>query len=174
MAMDNIIEESGMSFVTDNAFRIEKSTNIKEVKSVDFVLIHNKSLIFIEAKTSFPNPHNPSKENFEKFRKGIGDIYEKFIHSLNMYSSIKLGVRDEELPKNFINTGSVKLVFVLIIKNHETSWCNELKNILTGMFPKYLNGIWNHEVFVINHKTAIKYKLTVSCENAAAEPDAQS
>jgi hypothetical protein len=57
--------------------------------------------MFVEAKTSLANPNNPDLKNREKFEKEISEICEKFIHSLNLYSTIKVGVGEQELTSAF-------------------------------------------------------------------------
>ena len=79
--MPEVITESGMNFVADNAFHIEKSYIYAGlgvgVKSVEFVRMIGNSLIFVEAKTSFPKPDGtPSTDDKERFRNSISDICE--------------------------------------------------------------------------------------------------
>ena len=84
--------ESGMDFVSDKAFHIEKSqiyTNIgASVKSIEFIRLDGDKLMFIEAKTTFPNPNNPDADNVTRFQSEIEDMRDKFIHSLNLFSSM--------------------------------------------------------------------------------------
>ena len=67
------------------------------VKSVEFIRAIDDKLVFVEAKTTFPNPDNPSAGNDERFQAEINYVCDKFIHSLNLYSSIRVGVNEETL-----------------------------------------------------------------------------
>jgi len=164
--MPNIITESGMNFVADNAFHIEKSllyTNLGDgVRSVEFVRGKANNLLFIEAKTTFPSPDNPSTENFVKFQTQIDEICDKFIHSLNLFSSVKIGVAEDELSNDLILPEKISLVFILVIKNHEFKWCKPIREKLMTTLPLYLKKIWKPEIYVINKDVAAKYSLTVN------------
>jgi len=100
---------SGLAFIDENVFHIEKSPLYTQlgnnVKTVEFIRSINKDLLFVEAKSSFPNPDgtipNPKKGNkigTELFDEEIADICEKFTHSLNLYSAIKVGVIGNGFP----------------------------------------------------------------------------
>ena len=134
---------------------IYKKLKVDKIKSVEFIRIKDNELLFVEAKTTFPNP-NKSEENF---KSEIEDICDKFIHSLNLFSSVKVGVTEELFPRDFIMPEKSSLVFVLVIKNHQLGWCNEIYRKLIDSLPSYLKKIWRPEVYVINHETAIKRNL---------------
>jgi hypothetical protein len=161
--MADVINESGMLFAADNTFRIEKSTLYTHmsagIRSVEFIRIMDNTLLFIEAKTSFANPENPDDGNYANFLLSVNEICEKFIHSLNMYASVKAGVAGELLPDSFIPPEKVTLVFVLVIKNHEQDWCKGIEVKLRQALPPYLCKIWRPEVYVMNHETARKWHL---------------
>jgi len=162
---DSIIE-SDMKFISENAFHIEKSglyTNLGGgIRSVEFIRTKDEKLLFVEAKTTFPNPDNPSVENYEKFQAEINDICDKFVHSLNIYSSIKVGINEEPFADGFVSTEKVYLVFILVIKNHKPEWCKKIKPKFIAALPTYLKKIWKPEVYVINHENAIKRNLAIS------------
>jgi hypothetical protein len=163
--MPEPILESGINFISDNVFHIEKSplhTNVgKGIKSVEFIRIKDKNLLFVEAKTTFPNPDNPSHENLLRYEEEIMDICDKFIHSLNLYSSVKVGTAEEELPSVFNTQDKIQLVFILVIRNHELKWCRPVKTKLMQTLPSYLKAIWKFNVYVINHDAAIKRQIAV-------------
>lgn len=154
------IIESGMEFVTDKVFYIEKSQALigagEGVKSVEFVRMINDSLIFLEAKTTFPNPH---KTDSNRFDEEVNTICEKFIHSIALYSSIVLGVNYDELPGAFINGPKKSIWFVLVIRDHDLAWCRYIQTKIITILPRYLQKIWKPQVFVINKKSALKYNL---------------
>ncbi len=162
--MAEIITESGMDFIADNAFHIEKSnvcTKLKyNLKTVEFVRAKDDKLLFVEAKSSFPNPDNPASS--VKFQSEINDICDKFIHSLNLYASMAIGV-NEQLPVDFKPAPKVSLMFVLIFNNFEQKWCIPIKKALTNQLlkSKCIAKIWQPAVFVVNHETATKQNLIV-------------
>ena len=64
--MNEPIIESGMRFDNTDAWRIEKSalyTSLSKgndgFKVVEFIRVKDGNYIFVEAKSSFPNLHNP-------------------------------------------------------------------------------------------------------------------
>jgi hypothetical protein len=162
-----IIEESGMHFIADNVFHIEKSALYahigKGVKSVEFVHIKDTKLMFVEAKTTLPNPENSSSP--EKYNEEIADICDKFIHSLNLYSSVKTGVAEEELPDVFNAQDKIQLVFVLVIRNHKIEWCRPIQMELLQKLPSYLKKIWKPKVYVINYDTAIERQIAAASQD---------
>jgi len=164
--MVSVITESGMDFIAENIFHIEKSkvyTNIGEgVRSVEFVRVKDDKLLFVEAKTTFPNPDNPSEENLARFESEIKEISDKFIHSLNLFSSVEVGVAENALPNDFVLPEKVSLVFLLVIKKHEPEWCKNIVRALTAVLPLYLNSIWKPEVYVINQEIAAELNLIIA------------
>ena len=162
--MAEVITESGMDFIADNTFHIEKSelySGIGEgVRSVEFIRVIDDRLLFVEAKTSFPNPNNPSSENLEKFQTAIEDICEKFIHSLSLFSSVKVGVTESSFPNEFVMPEKVSLNFVFVIKSHELEWCRLVEKKLYTTFPSYMKKIWKPNIYVINQENAKKLNLT--------------
>jgi len=163
--MVETITESGMDFIADNAFHIEKSdiyAKLKDsIKTVELIRAKDNKLLFMEAKSSFPNPTNP--ESSEKFQSEIDDICDKYIHSLNLYASIAIGV-NEQLPLDFIKPIiNVSLQFVLIFNNFEQKWCIPIEKALTNQLRKSecIAKIWKPTVFVINYKTAAEQNLII-------------
>ena len=163
--MVDVITESDMIFIPDNTFHIEDSSLYKSlgegIKSVEFVRIKDRDLMFVEARKSFPNPENIDAENLTKFHTQIDEISEKFLHSLNLLSSVEVGVANGNYPDDFILPDKLSLVFVFVIKDHETKWCRFIRLKLLENLPTYLKTIWRPEVFVINHQTAVNRKLAV-------------
>jgi hypothetical protein len=170
--MTKTITESGMDFIADNAFHIEKSdiyTKLKDsIKTVEFIRAKDDNLLFVEAKSSFPNPNNSG--SFVKFQSEIDDICDKFIHSLNLYSSIAIGVNEQLLP-DFQPAIKVSLNFVLIFNNFDHKWCAPVEKALTNQLRKSecIAKIWKPTVFVINHETATKQNLIIETDNTLAK-----
>jgi hypothetical protein len=152
---------SGMNFIAVNAFHIEKSPQYavvgENVRSVEFVRVMNNKLIFVEAKTTFANPEN----NDNQYKEEIDEICEKFIHSLNLYSSIVVGITDESFPNDFKPENKMSLVFIVVIKSHKSEWCRPIKMKIMSLLPSHLTAIWKPTVYVVNHQTAINKKISV-------------
>ena len=173
--MTKTVNHSGMAFIDDNVFHIELSpayTRLNaSVKSVEFVRSWENKLLFVEAKSSFPNPGNPmpnlekgNKTGSELFGEAVTDICDKFIHSLNLYAAIDVGVAKFGFPVEYIiPSDKLSLEFILVIKGFEKSWCDEIKRALTNKMREsvVISNIWKPRVYVINHTDAHKRKLVV-------------
>jgi len=161
--MDNIITESGMDFIADNTFHIERSplyTNIKGIKTVEFIRAKGNDLILVEAKKTFPRPDDdPNAKERGRFETALKEICEKFVHSLNLYSSVKVGVRETQLPEDFLPPDKVTLIFVLVLKDLKQEWRRPIQTALNMVLPPYVRKIWKPTVLVINHDFAITQNL---------------
>jgi len=164
--MFDINYESDMSFISENTFQIEKSeiySSLSEgIKTVEFIRTMGDMLLFVEAKITFPNPNNPDADNVERFNSEIGAICDKFVHSLNIFSAVEVGVLHDAAAAEMVLPESVSLTFLLVIKNHEEVWCKPVEVKLIDSLPSDLKKIWKPTVQVINHQTAIKRNLVVS------------
>jgi hypothetical protein len=158
--MDEQIIESDMEFIANDIFHIEKSQALikagQGIKSVEFVRMINDRIMFLEAKTTFPNPEGTDTNRFDE---EVSDICKKFIHSATLYASIVVGVNYDELPDAFIAESKKSIWFVLVIRNHELAWCRYIQTKIRGLLPEYFQKIWDPQVFVINKKSAMKYNL---------------
>ncbi|MDR1053886.1 MAG: hypothetical protein LBL39_06885 [Planctomycetaceae bacterium] len=165
--MTKTITESGMNFIADNVFHIEKSPQYTRlgngVKSVEFVRARGNKLIFVEAKSSFPKRDNIDNEKSARFHAEIEEIFDKFVHSLNLYSSIEVGVADIGFSDDFKPADRVSLVLLLVINGFESDWCIPIKKALQEKLHKsqYIATIWKPIIAVINDRTAAKQKLTI-------------
>jgi len=118
-----IPDQSGMDFIAENSFYIEESDAYKKhhkvngIRSVEFIRVKGNTIYFIEAKPSFPNPNNPYEDNKKKFDDAVCEICEKFIHSLNLYSSIEVGVTEVCYPTDFVRPKKASLTFLLVMNN---------------------------------------------------------
>ena len=153
---------SNMRFISDNTYHIEQSKLYQDlgesVKTVEFVRVIGDKLLLIEAKATFPNPANGE----ESFGTQINDICDKFLHSLHLYSSVKVGVNDEAFEEGFAPPEKISLVFILVIKSHELKWCKPIQRKLALNLPIALKNIWKPEIYVINHDEAIKRNYAVA------------
>ena len=175
MQIDKFPEYSGMRFVVDNAYPIEDSQvcqtlSTSGIRSVELIRCKSDKLLFVEAKSSFPNPGNiktnPDKKNktgSELFKERVDEICDKFTHSLNLYSAIDVGVIEEILPEEFNPPERVSLVFVLVINDFEQSWCPPIEKAIKSQLNDSfcMANIWKPTVYVINHETARRRKIIV-------------
>ena len=167
------IEESKMVFgpyPEENVFRIEDSglhASFGEgIKTVEFILLQGREkLLFVEAKTSCPNPFNKeeSKEKAEKFEAYFAEIADKFIDSLQMLLNVALKRKEniEEIGKYIkeLNYAGVKIRFILVIQNAENEeWLAGPKEELNARLQRW-RQLWKAEIVVLNEKLAEKYKL---------------
>jgi len=167
--MAKIISESGMDFIAENSFHIEesgayRSIRHKGVRSVEFIRIKEDVLLLVEAKPSFPNPSEPHEDNKERFESEVNMIYEKFIHSLNLYSSIEVGITKVCYPMDFVIPEKVSLTFMLVLNNFKDEWCKPIKSELEEMLPSYIKEIWKPRIRVLTHQDAIEQGFVVSTE----------
>jgi len=155
------ITESSMDFIvnTNDTYHIEDSEIYKNIgfniKTVEFIRCKDSNLLFVEAKSSFANPANPSK----LFEDEISDICEKFIHSLSLLSAIKVGIISETLPLDLNYRENVLLKFVLVIRNHQIEWCYPVQLAIEQALPVHIKKIWKPEILVINQEEAQKYNM---------------
>ena len=163
--MVNVINESGMDFIVDNAFHIENSMIYKGlgegVKSVEFVRVVDDTLLFVEAKNTFPNPNNPSEDEPNRFQDEVEDICEKFVHSLNLFLSVEVGVAEDVSANEINKPETVTLVLVLVIKKHEHGWCKPVKFEMERALPSYFTKIWKPNILVINQEEAVELDLVL-------------
>jgi len=149
-------------FADGNSFHIERSNfrikQCKGVKTVEYIAIReNNKLYFVEAKRTAPNPDNP--DNINEIFEYYQDLTEKIQQSIDMLVSKEVGVNfddDREFPRCFneVTFSSLKLIFLLIIRNSEKDWCDDVQTIL----ERKLRGtvkIWNMDVMVLTGKDAI-------------------
>ena len=160
-------DDSGMRFIRDNAFRIEKSDVHEKVKSngvkvVEFIRIIENQLLFVEAKKSLRDP-NSGERAVKFFEEEIEKIRDKFINSLNLFVSIKIGVYDVNYPDDFILPKNVSLVFALVVKEHDEIRCKLINDVLVQsinqVMPRYWMYIWKPIVQVMNHEMAVSQNL---------------
>ena len=164
--MNDVITESEMDFISDNTFMIEKSTlytSLGEgIKSVEFIRIKDDNLLFIEARKTFPDPNNPDPGNITSFHSQIDDMCVKFVHSLNLFSSVIVRVAENVLAEDFVLPEKTSLAFTLVLKDHDLKGCRRIKAQVYASLPPYLKTIWKPSVYVINHQTAINRDLAMS------------
>jgi hypothetical protein len=155
-------------------FHIEKSPQYAEldsnVKTVEFVRSMGGNLLFVEAKSSFPNPRslesNEAKGNKtgeELFREAVADICDKFTHTLSLYSAIHVGVTNDSFPDDYLPSPKVSLMFILVIRGFEKSWCDEIVRSLRERVSKSASiaKIWKPKIIVMNEKVAAIHNITV-------------
>ena len=156
-------------FIGDNSIYIEKSQfrlkQCKGVRTVEFITVHAKNkLIFIEAKETAPNPNNPkSKERIVEYYQILS---EKIQQSLDMFVSKEVNVNldvHNEFSKCFNKTKftDYKLIFMLVIRNHEKKWCSDVVDVLKRKLLA-LRKIWNMEIVVYTGEEAVQKGFVAS------------
>lgn len=168
-----VIKESEMyfgEFDEKNLFHIEQSKIYKEigsgVKTVEFVLKYNNSIIFLEAKKSCPNAKNKdsSEEKYKKFEEYYCSITDKFVASLQIYiaSILNRYGKNNDIGQELLNISdfyNIKLKFILVIKNaDDITWLAGPMAELKSRLLQY-RKIWNIEIAVLNEKIAKEYGL---------------
>jgi len=156
--------ESGLTFggyCKDALFRIEKSEVRKNLgfRTVEFILRHkDNEILMVEAKSSSPKPGNQA--DFDEF---IGEIYEKFVHSIDLYFSLivkRLDGKTEEIPDFFrtADYSALEIKLLLVINGHAISWLPPIKDALKSQLKRHIKT-WRLDVAVINHQQAASYGL---------------
>lgn len=164
--MSDVITESGMRFGPfDEAdiFLIEKTQLYKSmgenIKAVEFVLCQPmKAICFIEAKSSSPKPHN--HKDFDEF---ILELYEKFVHSIDLFFSIILKRKEDkdgEMPSCFHGAeyACISIKLILVINGHEIRWLSPISDALKKKLKRQIKT-WNLTVAVLNNQLAYKNQL---------------
>lgn len=167
--------ESGMvfAFPDSDCFMIEKSHFYKQKRSlscVECLLFKGACLYWIEAKSSFPRA-----ENREDFDKNLNDIAAKFIHSYELFASHFLGVNMMEpsetpqgfLDYKFIQKQSKKFILIINCKNIDKKDVPGMIQFIQDSFKKnfrWHRSIWNTDLIVMDHNTAIDMNFVKQCE----------
>jgi len=172
--MSKIICESGMHFgeyATADVFHIEESAIFEKlkktegIKTIEFILKwETGAVVFIEAKSSFPDPNN--RETPEKFDERVNEVYEKFSHAMEIYFAAILNRQSDDkgdIPKYFktVNYGEVDIKFWLVINGHHESWLPPVSEALRRMLRIKLKiwGMKPMDVIAINRLQAESYGL---------------
>jgi hypothetical protein len=163
-----------MDFIADNTFHIEASETYTKLgvglKSVEFVRAKDGKLLFVEAKSSFPDPNNQApnpnksdKTGAELFCEAVADICDKFTHSLNLYSAIAIAATEDRFPSDYHPPDKVSLVFVLVINGFEKARCSRIRKALANRISQSIcmAKIWKPEICVINDISAASRSIIV-------------
>lgn len=162
-------EESGMrfQFPEKKTFYIEKTapydTKLRSygISSVECVTLYHEKVLFIEAKTSAPNPESAGGEKLSSYIQGI---VKKFYDSLSLCCAIQSEVwTGESIGGELVKKLSRKpeIVFVLIINKHKREWSASVQDRLQQDMRGLLK-IWQAHVIVINAEQALAKHLIVS------------
>lgn len=166
--------ESEMTFGvydSDNIFRIEESESYQKnqtvgAKVVEFVLWHNKKMLFLEAKKSTPNYHNieKSEDKKENYHQYIKAITGKFNDSVDLYFSTYVGRQNRsEISEKLLalNYANLDIVFVVVIKNAFTDSLIHYKEKLNKELQVKMK-LWNiKDLIVIDEEMARKKGLII-------------
>ncbi len=161
------IEESGMAFgpfQEENVFYVEKSELYKKlgskVKIGEFILKRGNKLLFVEAKSTAPNPNSDTGEDFYEY---IDDISKKLRNSLELFLSANHEIqidKNQEAVKliEFDKFNKMALQFILVIRKHDKEWLQPVRDALDSYLIAQ-RKIWNIKIVVLNPELAKKYKL---------------
>lgn len=154
------IEESGMLFgeyPKDSVFRIEECALLRSIdsaKPVEFILLKDLCLFFVEAKTSSPKDH-------EVF---VTEVEKKMSHSFYFWISIFSGVRSydsvgiqedsklRDIPADVVRGTK----FILVIRNAKGEYLPPIRDSLIGKMKLFLKlmGVSPMGVMVLNEELA--------------------
>lgn len=151
------------AFPLENFFWIEqdeiykKNLRFSGIKLVECIVARDTQLLFIEAKSSAPNPN--SLLTPERLKEFLSDIHQKFTESLDLYLNRALVNR---VPYGFrdIDYNGCTFTFILIIRREEDGWIPQLQEkLLSELRHDSLWKIWNCRLFVLTEKRARKFHL---------------
>jgi hypothetical protein len=157
--------ESKMLFVWDenDCFRIEKSEAVlglgDGIKICEFVANWSGTIIFVEAKSSFPHPDSTGD-----FQGLIQNIYEKFLNSLLIYAGILVGrpyANAATLPSRLSleSIRGARFRFHLVIRGHRDEWLVGVDEALNQKFVAIVPAFAIDSIKAINEKTALAHGL---------------
>lgn len=160
------VTESGMvfSFPKEDFFHIEKSSVYKslgnKVKTCEFVARKGNSVVFVEAKSSFPNPAGPKGK--KGFDEAIHEIVDKFQCSQWLYSGILVNRPYKEtvqMPLKLSLSGikKVKIIMLLVINGFEEEWMVPIQDELNRKLEKLKKSFLISDILVINHEVAMSH-----------------
>mgnify|MGYP005840200619 CR=1 FL=1 len=161
--IDFVESEMRFQFCEDKSFYIEKSHVYDKrlkgngVSSVECITLFRNKVVFIEAKSSAPNPET-SNERFADF---IHHVVKKFKDSLSLCESMHSGLwPDRGMGKELAQTlySNPEIQFILIIRNHKEKWSVQMQDALRKEMNSLLK-IWKAELLVINGEQALKLNL---------------
>ena len=164
------INESGMVFPVneESTFLIEQSDlfqRMNHIRTVEFITLTPKDdLLFVEAKTSFPNAENKEASilNNEKYEAYFKELTEKFSDSLNVYITAALNRTSDSSIGSTIKAKkeykSTKIKFILVVKNAKEEWLPLPKAELEERLLK-MRVIWDVDIVVLNEDMARKIKM---------------
>lgn len=172
--MMKIIRESDIrfgEFDTDRLFEIEKACRNnkigKGIKTVELIYLTERELIFLEAKSSCPNPANreESAEKNQKYEEFFSDVSEKYIDSINLFFASVLGRHDfsAQVGKELLERTEfkdVRFIFMLVVSGADESWLSGQRAELEARLFHW-RKIWKADVVVLNDTLARKKGLAV-------------
>jgi hypothetical protein len=164
MSIDKFPVFSDMKFVSTDAFPIEDSSarnRLLEGGIVDFVRKIGSELLFVEAKSSFPNPN--TAETPKRFDEEIEAICDKFVVTLKLFSAIKVGVTEDMLPDALSSADKVQVTLALVIRRFEKEeWCVPVKKALEMALPLGIIKLWKPNIKVYTRTSAKEFTLIAS------------
>ena len=159
------ITESGMKFKFDKQsfFRIEECPTLasmhERVEICEFVSLFNDDVIFVEAKSSFPDSKNP-----DDFEKNVASIVKKFQNSTQLFAAILVGrpFRVKTLLPEKLRPDSIKnckWICYFIINGHEDEWLEDIDDEINARMNDLKKCFYIEQINVLNDKFAKELKL---------------
>lgn len=156
------IQESGLSFgpfMPDTIFRVEHSpcvARLSGIKACEFAWwsANDNKLIFIEAKSSVPNP----QRNWQDYEQYFSDMLEKFDNSLQLLLAGNWA-RHTDLAAELnrlmpvLDWQQAEIIFYLVIPGAPRQFLSALTDKLAKTLERQLK-IWRARAFVINEQMA--------------------
>jgi hypothetical protein len=161
MSIDKFPIFSDMKFLSTDAFPIEDSPARNRLLGggiVDFVRKIDRELLFVEVKSSFPNPN--TAETPKRFDEEVASICDKFAVSLKLFSAIKVGVTEDMLPDALSSADKIQVTLALVIRRFEKEeWCVPVKKALEMALPLEIIKLWKPNVKVYTRTSAQEFTL---------------
>ena len=168
------IEESDMVFGPYNnrdVYHIEKSQAYKKlncsgIRSVEFILIRQKQIMFIEAKSSTPNYKDisSSEEKMKRHEQFVEEVTEKFVHSIDIFfSAYAERLDNNDMSDNVIQSirDSQDISLILVVKHGFVDSLVHYKEIIESKLADK-RRIWKiRKINVIDESTARAKKLII-------------
>lgn len=158
-------EDSKMQFSFPDAdcFRIEHSPVHKElgegIKICEAIVRIDDSIVFIEAKSSFPQPG--SKEDFSA---RVAEAYDKFLNSILIYLGLQTQrpYKNKQIPANLIiaePTSNLKIKCYYIIHGFQRDWLPPVNEAIGLSLSKIKKTLLIDSIMVINDTVARNHGL---------------
>lgn len=157
--------ESNMqfSFPDDDCFRIEHSPVHLElgegIKICEAIVRINDSIVFIEAKSSFPRPGSGGK-----FPLRVSEAYDKFLNSILIYLGLQTQrpYTNNQIPAanlRVANSSNLRIKCYYIIHGFQRDWLPPVNDAISVSLSKVKKTLLIDSIMVINDAIARQHRL---------------